>query len=1103
MIKSRLFAKFKLSKHTTDSLYRHPSIPTSMKILSNRILLTLGLWLLVCWQGPLWAQPDRMAALQAQYGSYDPHRVVFKLKPATDQAQTLSQPACLAEIRYEKIQAVAWRETQDIFQLQLASEIDVETTLAQLRADARVEYAEPYYYFFPMDLPQTSANPLLTPNDPSVGSQYYLTKLNALQAWDIQTGSASFLIGITDSGFDLTHPDLINNFSGGFNVADGNMTLGGDQHGSQVTGVASAQANNSVGIAGVGYACRFMPVKAASGSSPVISQGLEAVVYAAQNGCKVINMSWGRQGNPSLYEMELLRYLVDVYDVVLVAAAGNSGSTGYFYPASYKGIVCSVASLNATNDDKVGFSTYNDRVDVAAYGDQALTTNPGGTYANASGTSFAAPQVAAAAALVRLQFPSLKASQVIARLKATSDPVLAHTNYLGQMGTGRMNMQAALQATPLKFIAINQAWLGLQPGTSNRQLLCAMRNELDALSNLTITVTSSNPQVVVVKNQSAIGAVATYTDFTNQADPIVLSVNPSLPANTLVSFQVTFSDGVFSSTQTVALPISPAPSYLTLQTNQVAFTAADNGLATLFNNTDQVGFRYKNNTLLSTAGLLIGTNATRISNALYVDNATTDQSFTNTSILKFDPASTAQNLQAGSTFTDVPGNPNRVGVEVQQRYYALSDPALSGVVIAEYKVKNISGSALSNVFAGVFADWNVQNAATNRADWDGTRNLGYVFQTQAGGLYAGLRLLSDQTPAYYAIDNDGSNGSMQINNNFSSAEKFQLISSGLSRTQAGMSGAGNDVAHAIGVNLGTLQNGQTVIFSVAFLAADNLAALQNSAQAAKTQFNTLKTGPLPQAQTLNVCLDANYVLRPLGGKLFNFYNRLPVSLASAINVVGSTLVPAEFINLGNFQTNQTIYVTNADSLYQSAPVAIQLQVAQHQAGFTMSTDTLNLAASNTLSLQSTSADAVAWQWDLGNGTTSTLANPTATFTQAGTYSITLTSTGTNGCTNSVTKSLQVINRALPVTNLADPIDKGSFRVYPNPAQGSCHVQLAEPPLGTATILLWDAQGNLLQQWTTTEQTTLLNLLPRWAGGLYFVEVRQGAHRSMEKLFIHP
>ncbi|MDF2628957.1 MAG: peptidase [Symbiobacteriaceae bacterium] len=239
-----------------------------------------------------------------------------------------------------------------------------------------------------------------TPNDPSFGSQWGPSKVQAPAAWDITQGSSSVMIAVVDTGVDLDHPDLAAkvNTSLDYDFVNSDSTAQDDQgHGTHVAGIAAAATNNSTGIAGMCPNCTILPVKvlnsAGSGSYSAIASGIR---YAADKGAKVINLSLGgTAGNSTL--SSAVTY-ADGKGSLVIAAAGNNGNSTPFYPAAYTAAVAVAATTSS--DTRASFSNYGSYVDVAAPGQSIYATYFNNTYSSLNGTSMAAPHVSGLAGLL-------------------------------------------------------------------------------------------------------------------------------------------------------------------------------------------------------------------------------------------------------------------------------------------------------------------------------------------------------------------------------------------------------------------------------------------------------------------------------------------------------------------------------------------------------------------------------------------------------------------------------------------------------------------------------------------------------------------------------
>ena len=241
-----------------------------------------------------------------------------------------------------------------IIEIKYGSDVDPQYLASQIKKSADVEWAEPRYIY------KTS----YVPSDPSFSKQWSLTKINATQAWDVAKGDTSIIIGIVDTGIDWDHPDLAANiwtnkkeipgngidddnngyvddvrgwdFGGSTGTPDNNPMEDKPDHGTHVAGIASAVTDNGVGVASIGGNSKLMAVKTSTNSNrdsngnPYISYGYEGIVYAVDNGAKIINCSWGGDG----YSMDgetVIKYAL-AKGALVVAAAGNDMTFRRFLP---------------------------------------------------------------------------------------------------------------------------------------------------------------------------------------------------------------------------------------------------------------------------------------------------------------------------------------------------------------------------------------------------------------------------------------------------------------------------------------------------------------------------------------------------------------------------------------------------------------------------------------------------------------------------------------------------------------------------------------------------------------------------------------------------
>ena len=333
----------------------------------------------------------------------------------------------------------------------------------------------------------------IVPNDPNYGEQWNLALMNMPQAWGIEQGNPEVTVAVVDGGIDIQHPEFrsqlwrnVGEIPGNGVDDDGNgyvddlngwdfsdaPTLPGSGdwkvrdnepedeigHGTHVSGIIGAAANNKIGIAGIAWRCRLMPLRAdfkyGGGGYLQNDDVAAAIVYAADNGAQVINMSWGDTVNAFIIE-DAVAYAY-ARGCVMVAAAGNAGAVGSWYPAGLKTVI-SVAWLTKERQLN-GDSNFGATIDIAAPGDEILSTYLNGGYQNSSGTSIAAAHVSGVAALVRAAHPDYTNAEVRETLVRTADPLFIS----GLVGAGSLNAYAALTSPTKLIVKIDSAQMFLQ-----------------------------------------------------------------------------------------------------------------------------------------------------------------------------------------------------------------------------------------------------------------------------------------------------------------------------------------------------------------------------------------------------------------------------------------------------------------------------------------------------------------------------------------------------------------------------------------------------------------------------------------------------------------
>ena len=414
---------------------------------------------------------------------FAPDKVLVAFRPGTAGAQIAQAHAAAGAQLVKRFDAIG-------VQVLAVPAGTVEDAVARYQRNPNVRYAEPDHYRL-LILPTEGADPAPPAGlgidyfpeqwgldntaqplyDPDTGANVTGTlnaDIDAPQAWDLSRGSDTVRIAILDAGVECTHVDLL-----GKCAEQKNFTISstpGDLlgHGTHVAGIAAANTDNGRGTAGVGWSAKIGSLKVCreypSESFPLlgmcdVADSVEGILYAADQGYKVINMSYGSDPDPyspSQAEADAITYAWSK-GVVLVAAAGNDYAAPRLYPAAFPEVI-SVAATDR-HDNLAYFSSFGSAwVSVAAPGHNILSAypnaacglpanDPDGCYTWLSGTSMASPHVAGVAALVWAHYPGITNAQVRSSIEDGADAQGAlGQNFRAWVKYGRVNAYQALTA---------------------------------------------------------------------------------------------------------------------------------------------------------------------------------------------------------------------------------------------------------------------------------------------------------------------------------------------------------------------------------------------------------------------------------------------------------------------------------------------------------------------------------------------------------------------------------------------------------------------------------------------------------------------------------
>ncbi|MEW5945836.1 MAG: S8 family serine peptidase [bacterium] len=330
-----------------------------------------------------------------------------------------------------------------VYQLKLRSGAP-EDAEAALNGVAEIREVSPNYL---LSLNAVPGDPVFAAGSPLI-NRWAFEKIGMTGVWKEYIPVGSPVIAVLDTGVDAAHPELAGRVLQGMNLIN---PLSGTSdvynHGTSVAGVTAGAGDNGVGMAGICWNCRILPVKVCSddGICPLFTV-LNGIACAVNDGARVINVSVGAAFPSDSPAVEIVRAVTkDAYyrGALLVAASGNGGHDSATYLPAADRYVLSVAATDE-NDERAAFSNYGTRVDMAAPGENIYTTAPGGGYALRSGTSFSSAFVSGLAGLILSVQPGMTVPTLKNYLAANVDVLNTDKPVAGRINAGKL-----LQSLPL------------------------------------------------------------------------------------------------------------------------------------------------------------------------------------------------------------------------------------------------------------------------------------------------------------------------------------------------------------------------------------------------------------------------------------------------------------------------------------------------------------------------------------------------------------------------------------------------------------------------------------------------------------------------------
>ncbi|MBX2841967.1 MAG: S8 family serine peptidase [Flammeovirgaceae bacterium] len=909
----------------------------------------------------------------------------------------------------------------NIYKIKVLEGSDIDQLLVDLNKESWVEYAEPSY-----------TNELLfTPNDTTYLSLHWGHEhTKVYEAWDISQGDTNIVIGIVDTGVKTTHLSLrdqmqfndLERYGIGGVDDDGNGfiddSLGYDfgdidtdvsdvfGHGTEVAGVASAKVNDGFGTFGVGYNCRFMPVKIANSAGYLVN-AYQAAFYAAENGCDIINLSWGRStGGPSQFEEEVMDYIVEVLDVAIVAAAGNTSDQLDFYPASYKNVLSVIHSLDTTNV-RVSPGSYSYYIDVIAPGAYMPTTSiDGGMEGHkiVSGSSYASPFVAGALGLIRSKFSDLSAKQSVDLVKATTDDVIydvpGNSGLKDQLGKGLLNVYRALtEKDDHKSIFVeniitegSSGSMIIREDTMNiwAQYKCILE---PTSSNCKVTLSSPSEFVEIIADQYSIGVLATGDSIDNENAPFKILFKNNLPANEQIFFKLSLEDTLYNDYRYFEINTDDlfharlGDFTLTIgQNGQLGWEVEDSVRSGL-------GINWKGQELINEAGLVLVVDTVKNLENLNGNIGT----FRNDFEQKINLAYLNDSLDYKGIEGSFYDKDTILGVEVTQNFKSWGNADSLNFLAIKYTIENKGAEIIDSLNAGLFVNWG-ESTAKQTANWDSVFNFGFI-EDLDNDYFVGIKLLNEDFN-YYAYNLPGEPGEIILEDGFSISEKISSLSNGIQNVAVG-GDTGGDVANINGLSGIQLNPGDEQELTYILMAGKSLGELQKGFIYAAQQlgFEGLR-GEMPVVEDSFFCFNEMPNFFPTGANQFKFYSDALLS-----NLVGE----GDFIILNSDYPSNKVFITNADKILESDPLEVLFHVNDSIPGDFDVDSSINYNKDSELSpIPSIGQGVQSFHWNFGdNGTLITEKFPNYKYEKNGEFTITLTLEDSLGCDKIVQKKVQV------------------------------------------------------------------------------------------------
>jgi serine protease len=690
-----------------------------------------------------------------------------------------------------------------------------------------------------------------TPNDPGIASQYYIDITNMFNAWDIETGDTTIVIGIVDTGTDFTHDELdgkvalnyndpingedddqdgfIDNYYGwDLSENNNNTQYDANYHGAKMAATIAACTNNGIGIAGVGYNLKYLPIKTMN-SQGDLNTAWEGIIYAADHGADIIVCSWGGIV-PSSFGRDIVQYAAIDKGALLVAAAGNDNNEIPFYPACYPEVV-SVAGTNQ-NDQKWttangGGSTYGYTVDISAPGQDIYNINPNNSYGIGSGTSYAAPIVGAIAGLIKSNRPHLNAEQIKQQLFNTSyllDTIPQNVVYAHKLGAGRVDAYQALSDTMISGVALSNVLISGNPVAGDTIFLTGTFTNHLKSAVINISIASLHADAFPLTSSINAGIMNTNSTYEIDDNEIPIILSESMEFDQQVTIKFTINDGI--KTYYRLHTFAANNSYNNITNNNLNATVASNGRIG-FSDLDPITGNgiWLDNTqnIIWEAGLIYGNS-----------NTQTISTFMGANPLKIEKGVSMSTDIYGNTHLYAEMNDtnktNSMDIYVKHKVSAINDVKMDNTLLYEYTLINNSQATYDNFHAGIYLDWDLKFYDYNHIYMNEDHQIAICESIFGDENLVGVKLL-DFPFHQYAFEIADDTEGINITDNFTNEERWFALSN--ERNEAGI-GLGDNVSHMISTDALTLEAGDSInlkfIITAAYHESNIITQIQDAEQ---------------------------------------------------------------------------------------------------------------------------------------------------------------------------------------------------------------------------------------------------------------------------------